>query len=377
MNQAQQAVLADAHSQHNAARPVQTHKDRTITHLPIADILRGLAASWVFLFHASEGGHIDGLARILPEMLTNIVFSAGHLGVAVFFVLSGLVIAMSGERCGDGLIPAANFLARRLTRLAPPYYLSLVVVLAYLLLKKKFEPAGVTLPEPSALAAHLLFLQDALGIQALNSVYWTLCIEIQFYFAFCFLMLLIRWSDRNFPANFGWFAIMGIACTIAAFWPIGLAYDKKWDASFLPTWHLFLLGVVLRQALKEGRFVAAPYVIYLSVLTVAAIANKNIFTLAGIGTSVVLYAFARLPAYEAWARFRLLTKLGTISYSFYLLHNPITGAAFNITRRLIGGDIAAEVIGLMISFCVCVFFSAISYMIVERPAIQWGRQFRT
>lgn len=94
-------------------------------------------------------------------------------------------------------------------------------------------------------------------------------------------------------------------------------------------------------------------------------------------TSVVLYAFARLPAYEAWARFRLLTKLGTISYSFYLLHNPITGAALNVTRRLIGGGVAAEVIGLMISLCLCVFFSAISYMIIERPAIRWGRQFRT
>jgi len=381
MNQTQRVVLADLPSPDGLATAQQTaeqpHGTKT-ARLPAADILRGLAALWVFLFHASEGRHVDGLIRALPEALTAVVFSAGHLGVAVFFVLSGLVIAMSGERCGNGMAPAANFLARRLVRLAPPYYVSLGIALFFLLLKKKVEAAGVALPEPAAIAAHLFFLQDLLGIHALNSVYWTLCIEVQFYFLFCGLMLLARRLERGRPAKYGWLAVMGTACAVAALWPLGLASDNAtWHASFLPTWHLFLLGVLLHHALKLGRSAAAPYFIYLVVLAVASIVNENIFTLAGVATSIVLYGLSHWPAESAWKKFRLLTNLGLISYSFYLLHNPITGAAFNVTRRLAGKSIAAELGGLVFSFFLCVLAAGISYIVIERPSIRWARRFRS
>jgi peptidoglycan/LPS O-acetylase OafA/YrhL len=381
MKQSRQAIWADSGSPDDLAAARQTtgwqNASRTVR-LPAADILRGLAASWVFLFHASAGRHIDGLVRALPDALASVLFSAGHLGVAVFFVLSGLVIAMSGERCGDGLAPAANFLARRLVRLAPPYYVSLAVVLAFLLLKKKVEVAGATLPEPAAIAAHLLFLQDLLDIPALNSVYWTLCIEIQFYFMFCALMLLARWLGRGRLAGHGWLAVIGTACAVAALWPLGLAADDAtWHASFLPTWHLFLLGLLLHHALKPGPYAAAPYFVYLAVLAAAAIVDRNVFTLSGVATSIVLYGLSHWPAEGAWKRFRLLTNLGLISYSFYLLHNPITGAAFNVIRRLGGSGIAAELGGLVLSFCLCVLAAGISYIAIERPAIRWGRRLRS
>lgn len=346
--------------------------------LPAADILRGLAITWVFLFHASEGRHLDGLIRMLPETLVSIVFSAGHLGVAVFFVLSGLVIAMSGERCGDSLAAAGNFVARRLVRLAPPYYLSLLITLGFLLLKRTVESTVTILPEPGAFVAHLLFLQNLLGLREINSVYWTLCIEIQFYFVFCALMLLVRRLGRGRLAGHGWLAVMGVACAVAALWPLGLARDDAtWHASFLPTWHLFLLGVLLHHACKRTQFAAAPYLAYLVVLTVVGILDKNAFTLAGVVTSIVLYGLARWPREDASNRFRLLTNLGLVSYSFYLLHNPVTGAAFNVTRRLAGNGVAAELAGLVFSFALCVIAAAISYAVIERPSMRWGRRLRT
>lgn len=381
MKQSLQAVLAEPLSPDELATARETAEQQSgskTARLPVADILRGLAASWVFLFHASEGHHIDGLVRALPESLSNAIFSAGHLGVAVFFVLSGLVIALSGERCGDSLGAAGNFLARRLVRLAPPYYVSLGVTLAFLLLKKKFEAAGAPLPEPTAILAHMVFLQDLLGTQTLNAVYWTLCIEVQFYFVFCVLMLLSRWLGRGRLASHGSLTVIGSACAIAALWPLGLAADNAtWHASFLPTWHLFLLGVLLHHALKRRATATGTYVIYLAVLAVAAIVGKNAFTLAGVVTSLVLYGFSRWPTEGVWKRFRLLTNLGLISYSFYLLHNPITGAAFNVTRRLAGNGVAAELAGLVLSFCLCIAAAGVSYIAIERPSMQWGKRLRT
>ena len=381
MEQSEPVVLTDFPSSNALATPQPTigrQNGSSTARLPVADILRGLAASWVFLFHASEGRHIDKLVRAVPETLASVVFSAGHLGVAVFFVLSGLVIAMSGQRCGDGLAPAASFLARRLVRLAPPYYASLGVALAFLLLKMKAEAAGAILPEPAAIAAHLLFMQDLMGIHALNSVYWTLCIEVQFYFVFCALMLLARWLGRGPLAGHAELAVIGTACAVAALWPFRLAEDNAaWHTSFLPTWHLFLLGVALHHVLKRGRSATALYIAYVVVLAVAAIVGRNMFTLAGIATSVVLFGLSRWQPEAASGSIRLLTNLGLISYSFYLLHNPITGAAFNVTRRVAGDGIAAELAGLMLSFCLCVLAAGISYVVIERPAIQWGRRFRT
>lgn len=350
-------------------------QNKGIARLPAADILRGLAALWVFLFHASEGHHIDTLFRALPQGISTALFSAGHLGVPVFFVLSGLVIAMTGEHCGDGLGAAARFFARRLVRLAPPYYVSLGIGIAFLLLKQRVEAKGVVLPEPTAIFLHLLFLQNLLGIPALNSVYWTLCIEVQFYVMFCALMLLARWLGRGRFGAYGWLCVMGTAGVVAALWPFGLADDTVWRASFLPTWHLFLLGVLLHHALRGGRFAAVPYVAYLVALAVAAIVFRNVFTLAGVATSAVLYFLSRWPSETSWRSFRPLTTLGLVSYSFYLLHNPITGAAFNVVRRLAGNGIAAELAGLIVSFCLCVFAAGLSYIAIERPTIKWGRRF--
>jgi peptidoglycan/LPS O-acetylase OafA/YrhL len=58
------------------------------------DALRGLAALSVVLYHAYEGGHIAGLLAHLPAWATHLLRQGG-MGVAVFLVLSGVVISHS------------------------------------------------------------------------------------------------------------------------------------------------------------------------------------------------------------------------------------------------------------------------------------------
>ena len=49
-------------------------------------------------------------------------------------------------------------------------------------------------PDARVLAAHLLYLQDILELPQINTVYWTLCMEIQFYLIFCLLMFRILFT---------------------------------------------------------------------------------------------------------------------------------------------------------------------------------------
>ena len=62
-----------------------------------ADALRGIAAMWVVLFHA-YGGHLSGLMNSWYLAPVRVFFEAGHLGVQIFFVLSGFVISYSISR---------------------------------------------------------------------------------------------------------------------------------------------------------------------------------------------------------------------------------------------------------------------------------------
>jgi len=149
--------------------------------------LRGLAALWVVFFHVSTAGHISGLRSQLPSW-ADLFFSAGHLGVAIFFALSGFVITHSVAGASITASYIGRFALRRSIRLDPPYWASIlfVVVAGYLSAQVKGE--GFQFPTFPQTLAHLFYLQTLLGFPQINWVYWTLTYEIQFYLV---LVLLI------------------------------------------------------------------------------------------------------------------------------------------------------------------------------------------
>ncbi|MEL6898824.1 MAG: acyltransferase, partial [Planctomycetota bacterium] len=103
---------------------------------PLLDVLRGLAALWVILYHLSPSAQWD---RLLPGFLS---FSGvGYLGVTIFFVISGYCMAVSARRVQSKIRDrdAANqppntwqfgwdFLLRRAWRIYPPLWCSMLVL---------------------------------------------------------------------------------------------------------------------------------------------------------------------------------------------------------------------------------------------------------
>lgn len=143
------------------------------------DGLRGVAAIMVALYHFTD--HSD------YSLLPNAYFS-----VDLFFVLSGFVIAKSyNGRIGNGM-PFTTFMKRRLTRLYPMFFVSLVLGFAALTLLHRL---GAATYEPFQILAALAFnafyipfpMQGALLIGGdriadtafpLNSPAWTLFFEL-------------------------------------------------------------------------------------------------------------------------------------------------------------------------------------------------------
>ncbi|WP_051124346.1 acyltransferase family protein [Erwinia tracheiphila] len=86
-------------------------------------ILRGLAALAVVLFHYRFYLVPDGADRTVPDSL----FSWGGIGVDLFFVISGFIMVYVTDGKGYGLKTSVSFIVNRLIRIVPMYYLILLV----------------------------------------------------------------------------------------------------------------------------------------------------------------------------------------------------------------------------------------------------------
>ncbi|MBD2357544.1 acyltransferase [Tolypothrix sp. FACHB-123] len=89
------------------------------------DTLRGIAASWVVIFHLNE---------VIPKE-DNFYFhfvGLGYLGVPIFFIISGYCIYLTARRSNS----IFEFYLRRLRRIYPPYILSIFIVISICALRK-------------------------------------------------------------------------------------------------------------------------------------------------------------------------------------------------------------------------------------------------
>ncbi|MBU2667019.1 acyltransferase [Actinoplanes bogorensis] len=142
--------------------------------LAVIDGLRLLAALAVLAFHYTVAWRIDGTR--LPEYFlpSTVHFTVyGFLGVELFFLISGFVIGMSawGRTLGQ-------FFVSRVSRLFPAYWAAVVltgvVAMAY-------PHTGDDRPSLLDLAVNLTMLQQPLGHDPIDGVYWTLLVELKFY----------------------------------------------------------------------------------------------------------------------------------------------------------------------------------------------------
>jgi peptidoglycan/LPS O-acetylase OafA/YrhL len=325
------------------------------------DGLRGIAASYVVLFHALACFTPQELplwARVLRR-----VFAYGHEAVALFIVLSGysLMLPVLGDRrVVDALAPAAprsvrrlgarRYLLRRARRILPPYYAALGLSLALIAATPALQASGShtiwddSLPafESGPLLSHLVLVHNWLPTHAfrINGPLWSVASEWQIYFFFPFVLLPV-WRRWGAPGLLAVALLLGYAPLLL--WP--------GPAQTAVPWYLFLfaqgmLAAQLSQAAPERRpgthfgrwalwswsfcfvfgFVGAPLWFRLKPLTDA---------LVGAATSLLLIHAAeraRSAQAQGWLLRGLcagpVLALGHVSYSLYLTHLPVVALCY-------------------------------------------------
>ncbi len=344
----------------NGSEPVLVKGQRFL----FVDALRGIAASWVVLFHAREGQHLNHLMGIIPGWVETGVFRWGKLGVPIFFVLSGFVISHSLRRDRVGGRYLVLFSLRRSIRLDPPYWAAIFLVVVYGALTASIKGESFVFPTVGSFAAHMFYLQEILAYPAISPVFWTLCLEIQFYLVLCVLIgLMQRLEGLRLPGR----ALVFLPAALVPLpWVYGLVTENVYPGLFFPHWHGFLLGVFAYWAWTK-KMPAALFVVYALVVLVPSLQSGSGFGVACVIVSSMLLAAGRSGMIVSSLGYRWLQWLGKISYSLYLTHNIFIGAVCYVLFRVLGHSLWVELIALPVLLTACVVGASVYWWGLERP----------
>lgn len=320
------------------------------------DGLRGIAAVAVMAFHALRGGHLD--ITIIPRELVSLV-TLGEAGVVIFFVISGFVITNSLSKTNLGPGGVLPFILFRSLRLDPPYWVALALTIGFSTLASAIVPdRPPTEYSAGLLFAHVFYVQEILGYSHVNLVFWTLCLEIQFYIVLA-MMLAMR-SDR----------LLILIFAASLLWPLEWAPPVR--GLFVNLFYSFLLGVGAYYALNRPA-VRPWFFAYAMIVVLASVDKANLVGIISAAMAVSLLCVALAGKLSTLLNWQWLQFLGMISYSLYLTHNPITGAVFRVWYMMAGRSSASQVIGLALAIGACILFAWGMYKLVERPCIMLAK----
>lgn len=360
------------------------------------DALRGVAAFMVFVFHVQFFAGFD--KRALPPLtLFGHEFTSlpnpgsfGASGVNLFFVISGFVLTHQRlQRLARGAeVPLGEYLRGRFARITPPYWAAVFVALVSTsVLRHTFVPEGGASLETD-LASHLVFLHvfSRHTYLSLNSVLWSMGIEVQFYLAFPMLLIALRragprrFAAAAFALALAWRYAMWLAFKDAPGGIGQISLASLWMSQLPGRIPEFALGMVLAQlyaspaartAVARGAGLAACAAFPIAAWGRAAGPPWAVDALLGIFYAC-LFAWVVFPERArlapAW-----LTRFGVMSYSFFLIHEPVADWFGPPLGHLFKNPYLALVPVIGICGVACVFVSAVFFRLVEEPASRWSR----
>jgi peptidoglycan/LPS O-acetylase OafA/YrhL len=334
-------------------------------HIATLDLLRLAAALAVVFFHyffrgaAAEGALAEGYPAVAPFALY------GYLGVNLFFLISGFVIAWSAE--GRAW---REFAIARFVRLYPGYLLcmtiSFVIVMGF----------GAPLFSTSLgqYAANLSMFSPALGQPFMDGVYWSILLELVFYGWVTLALLGGVFQKWKFGLIFAWLAIAASNEFFIESRGIRLLFITEFGP-------FFAAGVLVHHIHAHGRslpallLLGAAFLLSCSTLSVTqqwmlneygiAVSQPHL-VIANIVMHSLLIGAILLRSYVVPSALTL--ALGGLTYPLYLLHQKVGYIAINAAAPLAGkwgAALGCVALMVLMSWAIWKYF--------ERPAQRWAK----
>ena len=344
------------------------------------DALRGIAALAVAWHHIDRYGPLrDPATPIIPEWCRTLAEN-GWIGVQMFFVISGFVIAYSVRKAAITPRFVGNFALRRSLRLDPPYWCMILVALVLHNLTLQFGMASPLDDPPTRgqLVAHVFYLQNILDFENLSAGFWTLCIEIQFYLLFVALLGLAQrlpWAQA--PAG----TLRHGLNLAVVFLPLALAslfvfhLDASNDDWIIHFFCMFCLGAMAWWAL-EGKIPRAHFWIFAGLIAVRLGMSWTMDLAIALAAGVAIYVAGRRGKLGTWLNLRPLQYLGRISYSLYLIHYPVSHLVVNLGYKLTGEAPVAAAFWIVLSLPLSVLAGHVMYRFIEVPSVRLAARLK-
>ncbi len=350
------------------------------------DQLRAAAAIYVAIYHALLVYWPNGGPRP-PWYLKWADF--GHVGVAVFIVVSGYSLALGPALRGQTSAGRyKTFMVKRARRLLPPYWVALAgSVLLLILAPHSVRSGSGSLagawgkgPVPArSVVAFALLVHDVFRVPSPNSAMWSIAVEWHLYFLFPLLVFIgCRYGMRKLLVGS---IVVGVL--------LHYALVNTGAAGTTPHFlALFCFGIASAyavawhrrggQAARPGGTRLAWALIATGVVGFAALARWEVAgdLVAGALVALALYLLGvdtAEPVRGPTPVGRWLAKIGLVSYSLYLVHLPAEKIVWRFGVERLGLSPAPAFLVLAVAGIAAALAAAwVAFVVVERPAMRWS-----
>jgi peptidoglycan/LPS O-acetylase OafA/YrhL len=339
---------------------VKTKNDRLYS----IDLIRFIAALYVVFYHYGFRGFAKDNMSILQFSELESFSKYGYLGVDLFFIISGFVIIMSVRN--SDLI---DFGISRFTRLYPAFWVSVALTA----LVTFFYGGIIYNVSLKQVLFNLTMLNGFFGVEHVDGVYWSLVVELKFYFL---IAIVLFFNKLKHIKIFGY--ILLAISILQLFLPfadaprflqvIYYATFARWSPYFIAGMFFYFIRSE-KEILKNLIPIIIAYFVAIKYALENVVYRSEVYghNFSAIVVVLLISIFFVVIFFISINKLKLLNRkvflyMGILTYPLYLIHQNIGFIIFN--------NLGSKINKWVLLFAVFTIMLIASYMInkfIEKP----------